>query len=634
MKQRHLWLLALLSILTLMTTTSLTIAAEGKTSGHVEIGIAGMDTDDSPARVNEYVNTRAEKGLSFAPKLSLVTSKEGYIFGLDADIVGPRDQKVNLEFDAKRIFRFDLNYRALEHWKDHETLDQMGATARDDVDRSQPNVTTDKIMADLQDAGLNINTFAPANDPDGGVGGGTLNYDPRAAYEQELANNYIVTRRELESNVDLAFPELPNIVFHAGMRIETRKGLEQAIGVTKCDSCHVSATGKTIDERTEDFRLGATGKFGLFTVDYEYMNRTFSEDGAAPVRYYEDATNPNSYQLLHDNGDVPFARTPDSEKDSHSLRARVDLPQNTTITASYVKSDIESAKSATQDEYQLLQGDTLKTKYESFGGKLATKLGDFRLSLRGNTYTIDADGNRIYFDARTGAAAAASLIGSSTPTSTDTYHTAAEREVNELGFDVIYRLARGTTLRFGYDYEDVKREEEELGETETNTFTLALKSRINKQLSGNISYQYQDINQPFAGAHVGIAQGAATAIQDLAGDPDLWYFNTADFTPSAAVPTWYWSSVYPNRTLESSNQPESVHEAKFSTTWAPAANLAATVSARVRLEENDRVDYEQQTFVPGANVWYAPNSKMNLTMAYTFSKQDTENKMCVGWYHG
>jgi len=113
MKQRYLWLLALLSILTLMTTTTLAIAGEAMTSGYVEIGISGMDTDDSPARVNEYVNTRSEEGFSFAPKFSLESINESSSIDFGADIMGPRDQEFNLEFDAKRIFRFNFDYQVL-----------------------------------------------------------------------------------------------------------------------------------------------------------------------------------------------------------------------------------------------------------------------------------------------------------------------------------------------------------------------------------------------------------------------------------------------------------------------------------------------------------------------------------------
>lgn len=618
MKQRHIWLLALLSILTLMTTATLAIAEEGKFSGHVEIGISGIETDDNPARVNEYVTSGAEKGFNFAPSLSLETVDNGSAFAIDADIMGPRDQQFNLEADVKRILQLRLDYQVLEHWKDHETLDQMGATARDDVGGGQPSVTTDKTMAELAEMPTPVTS----------VGGGTLNYDPRTAYEQELTNDYIVTRRELESDVDLTIPALPNITFHTGMRVETRQGMEQAIGVTKCDSCHVSASGKNIDERTEDFTFGATGKFGHLTVDYEYLNRTFSEDSAAPQRYYEDAGNPTAYNLLYEAGDYEYARTPDSEKDSHALKARVDLPNNTSVTGSYVKSDIESSKAETQGEYALLGGDTLKTEYESLGAKLSTKFGDnLRLSLRGSMADIENDSNEIYFPAREVANAATAWPG----TASDAYQSAEARETKDIGIDLVYRLAKGTTLRLGYEYETVEREEAALGDTITQTLKAALKTRINKTLSGRISYQYQDIDEPFAGAHVGIAQGVA--VQDTL-DPALWYYNTADFTAAATVPTWYWTAAYPNRTLASSNQPESVHEAKFNTTWAPVANLAATLSARVRFEENESVDYQQETYVPGVSIWYAPNSKINLTMAYTFNKQETENKMCVGWYHG
>jgi len=630
MKQRHGWLLAVLSVLTLMTIAT-TAAAEGENlSGHVEIGVSGVDTKDNPARVNEYVRSRSEDGLSFAPKLSLKSNfAENSAFALDADIMGPRDQRFNLDFDAARVFRLKFDYQAMEYWQDRETLDQMGATARGDTDRSQPSVTTDKIMADLDEAGYDIYTFNPANTPDGGVGGGTINYDPLQAYRQELDNNYIVTRREWEGKADLTVPELPNITFHAGMRVETREGMEQAIGTTKCDNCHVTAHGKTIDERTEDLTLGATGKFGMLTVAYEYLTRTFTASGATPERYYEDATNPTAYNLLYENDDYAFARTPDSDKDSHTLKARLDLSKNTSITGSYVRADIESTKDQTQTEYQLLDGDTLSSELESFGGKISTRLGNLRLAARASTYEIDVDGNRVYFPARTGASADAAWPYEPF----DEWESAEGREVKEFGFDAVYRLTKGTTLRLGYEYEEVERDEEELGETKTNTYKVALKSRLNKSFSGSASYKYQDIDEPMAGAHVGIAQGDPTATQDVTGDPDLWYYLTADFNP-ATTPTWYWTSVYPNRQLESTSLPDQVHEAKISGTWSASPNLAATVFARYRYEENDDVDYEQTTLVPGVSLYYAPSGKVNLTMAYTFNQQDTENRACVGWYHG
>lgn len=621
MRQPQYWLLTLLSVLALMSTAATASAEEKVLGGQVEVGFSGMNTKDNAARVNEYVRGRSEDGLSFAPKLALEGNPgEHSAFALEADVNGPRDQKFNLELDAARIFRLGFDYQVLEHWKDHETLDQMGATGRDDVGGSQPSVTTDKIMADLIAAGL------PAS-----VGGGTLNYDPLQAYTEELSNDYLVTRRELKSEAELVIPTLPNVVFHTGMRIEKRQGLEQAIGVTKCDSCHVSAVGKKIDEVTEDYTFGATGKFGLLTVDYEYLTRTFSESGSTPFRYYEDAQNGTAYNMLYENGDYPFGRTPDSEKDSHALKARIDLPKDTSLSASYVKSDIESSKSQTQGEYLLLDGNALKSEYESVGTKLATKIGkNLRLSLRGSMYDIDVNGNAIYYPQRDAAvnASGATAWGDG---DTAAWHSAEARKVKEVGADLVYRLARGTTLRLGYEFEEEDRDLEELLETDTHTLKASVKTRLNKALSGNFSYQFQKIDDPLPGAHVGIAQG--DGIQDPLGS-GLWYYNTADFTPSPTTPTWYWTDVYPNRQLESTNLPDEVHEAKLSTTWAVSANKAATFFARVRQAENDAVEFEQTTYVPGVSLWYAPNGKMNLTMAYTFNKQETENQMCVGWYHG
>jgi len=653
MKQRHLWLLALLSILTLMTTTTLAIAGEAITSGHVEIGISGMDTDDSPARVNEYVNTRSEEGFWFSPSLSLETIDEGSSFGIEADIMGPRDQQFKFEFDAKRIFRFGLDYQALEHWKDHETLSQMGATGRDDIGGGQPNVTTDAIYADLIGAtGNDAITVGGAGLIDAATG--ELAYDPAAAHLQEISNDYIVTRREWKNEAALALPALPNIVFHAGLRIETRQGMEQAIGLSKCAGCHVSAAGKEIDERTEEFTFGTTGKFGLFTVEYEYMTRDFEERADAPTRWYTN-TSADAGGLIKDStilyarSEEEFGKTPDSEKDSHMLKARVDLPSSTTISASYVQADVESTKTDDPGVFEL-NDTTLDSEYTGFNGKVATAFGPVRLSLRGGYYEIDGPEYSVTYDQRDDASPVYSYLDpAGNPTTpypvhtmdnTDDFVSAESREVTEFGIDAVYRLAKATTLRLGYGYENVEREEH-FGETETHTFKAAVKTRINKALSGRISYQYEDIEDPLA-SHTGIAQGYPGSVYDPVSG--LSYLAIADFRNNGTNTdplvegndrwVYYWNTVYPSRGLSATNLPNEVHEAKLSTTWAPAANMAATFSMRLRSEENNDVNYEQVTFVPGVSFWYAPSDKLNLTMSYNFNNQDTENRACVGWYHG
>ncbi|MDD2557332.1 MAG: GSU2204 family CXXCH-containing (seleno)protein, partial [Desulfuromonas sp.] len=609
MKQSQLWLLALLSVLALMVTTSVAVAGadNARISGFWEMGMSGITTDKNAARVNEYGSVRNDDGIALAPKLNLDLQVDKFLLEVESETKGPRDQMHELRIDAGRIFRLDSELNILEHRKDHETLSQMGATGRNDIGGSQPSVTTDKIYADLIKA---------TGDPNVSIGGAQMNtYDPAAAWDQEVSNNYIVTRREWKNEAELVIPQLSNITFKAGSRIETREGMEQAIGLSKCDGCHVSAAGKKIDERTEEFTFGATGKFGILTADYEYMNRSFNEDANAPTRFYDVMQNGSAaHQMLYGGDNFEFGRTPDSEKESHMLKARVDLPRDTSISASYVKSDIESSKSSTQGDYFLQGSNKLKSEYESFAAKLATKLGkSATFSLRGKYYEIDADSNSIYYPAREAANTVKFINNLGV---TDSYSSSAAREVSEFGADMMFRLAKSTTLRLGYEYEEIDRDDKELGRTETHTLKGALKTRINKTLSARVSYKYQSIDDPLPGAHVGIAQ--------LRGTPDGFGSGlmTLPTIQDTSGNTLYWNDVYPARDLSSTSLPEDVHEAKFSSTWAPSANMAATIYARLRYEENDSVKYEQTTIVPGATFWYAPTSKLNLTMAYNFSKQD------------
>ena len=620
MKQRQAWLLALLSVLTFVMVPGL---ASAESSGQLEVGATYTDIKDNAARVNEYtkngVTENDDDGPAVSLKLDLEATDGKSAFDFGADLVDGDTYNLETAFDAARFFKLDLSLSSFQHWKDHETLEQLGATMMGDTAGEQPRVTTDATVGKLAGGAGVPSDMAAANE----------------RYRQEMDNDYIVTRKETEAETSLTIPTLPNITFHAGLRVETRSGLEQARTLSKCNQCHVSAAAKDIDERTEDFTIGATGKFGLVTVEYEYLTRDFTADGTNPQYGYvgSGATHagvPDADALNYLGGVQDYAATPDSEKDSHSLKARVDINADTSVSAAYVNAEVES--DVVEDGTYSIDTDSLTSEFESFFLKGATKIAGLRLSVRGGTYEIDGPEYVVNFPKVVGANLDPAL-GYDTATGDKHYESAESREVTEFGIDGVYRLARGTTLRLGYDYEEIERDETELADTETSTYKIALKSRLSRQLSARISYQYQDIEEPFTGADVGIAQvtGTTDALY-----PGMAWFTTADYLadPGNGPGVYYWNSVYPNREFESSMSPESIHEAKFSSTWTPSSNMAATIFARVRMAENDEVEYQQDTYVPGFSFYYAPNGKMNLTMSYTFNKQETENRMCVGWYHG
>jgi len=623
-------MLALLSVLILAATSTLAIAEDSSAhlSGSMEVGVSGVDLKDNPARVNEYVNYRSkEDGVNPAGNLNLEYENDGVLLDLNGSVMGRRDQNYNLELDYNRIFKLDTEYQVFEHWKDHDNLGHVGATMFGDTAGEQPRMTTDATVGVIQ--GQATVDVAGANQ----------------RYYQELDQDYIITHKEWENEADITVPSLPNVTFHAGYRIEEREGLEQSRTLNKCNQCHLQANPKDVDEKTKDLTLGVTGKFGLITIDYEYLSRDFDDDsdGLSYDYFGSGGTHggiPDADTLLYTSTE-PYGQTPDSEKDSHTVKARLDLDRSSSVTATYVNADIESDKDG--DSTYTLNKSSLKSEFESFFMKGATRIGGLRLSIRGGTYEIDGPEYTANFPSLADWTGPVGpnldpALGYDTTTGDVHYESAESREVTEFGIDGVYRLAKGTTLRLGYEYEEIDRDEDELGDTETNTFDIAVNTRLNKKLSGRVSYKYQDIDEPLRGANTGIFQvsnpdplypGMAVGLRedyfDLPGQPN---------PGNTATAVYYWNSVYPNRELETSMDPEEVHEVKFSSTWTPSYNMAATVFGRYRHEENDPVNYKQDTFVPGVSFYYAPNDKMNLTMAYTFNKMETENQMCVGWYHG
>ena len=185
------WLLVLLSVLSLAIPPTLTFAEEDSAhlSGNWEVGVTGVDFDDSPARVNEYGTYRPEKdGINFANKINLDYVNKGLFLNVESDLNGPGDQQHALELDAYRIFKFETDFSVLDHWKDKETLGQLGATMRGDVGGGQPIVGTNLTISN-------------------GADYATLD-EAQAQYYEEQSNDYLVTRKEWKNEADLQLPQL------------------------------------------------------------------------------------------------------------------------------------------------------------------------------------------------------------------------------------------------------------------------------------------------------------------------------------------------------------------------------------------------------------------------------------------
>jgi len=630
-------------------------------SGSIELGGGTVKIDDVGSKVNEYSSGRANDGEITTGKAQLEISNEDAAFDIDVDIAGKRDQKGELNLDLGRIIRIGAEYSVLEHQLDHEILDnRMDASiarpgAAEDGSNTWPGtLTPDSVpgfMLVQTVAGvetvvtpLSASTYSAAVTAAFTFLGLTQGVDPfpsdysvrqtggASIYSEDLVPGqaFEVTRTTAETDMEVALPFLPGVTFDMGYRHETREGTEQAISMSKCSSCHIVGSSREVDEETTDIKAGLTGKFGLLTMRYELTDREFVNRAAAAQAYYDKTMKPGqaysdqtfanrmSYDLTSSDGPMPYDDTPDSEKTTHSIKARVDLPNETTLLGSYVTSETESSKSDEEGVFDVAQ-DKLKASYDGYGFKAVSRVTDsIKVSAYGKISETEVDDADITYTILTTTGGAG--IGTPLQPVVDTRNETAGTSDNlNAGMDVVIRLAPKSTLRLGYEYDVKDREWDDL-ETTKHTFKAKYNTRFGRDLKMRLGYQFQMIDDPFVNpdaADVGLIDNLSPT--GVTGDSRL-----------------YGTSFYNVRQADLTNQPEEVHEAKFNGTWSPSARFATTLTMRYLKEENDLgvSSWKQDTFVPTLTAWYSAADDLSLTAAANYFDQRSKTAFCQGFYDG
>jgi hypothetical protein len=509
-----------------------TAAAEGASSfsGSVEAGAAGVGISDDAKRVNEYSVIRPDQGAEAYGKIDLKGASDGIAVDVQADYMGSRDQQYDLGIDIKRVLRFRTSYDSFLHWLDHDQINYLDAGIRR-ANLTTPGteagwvvLTPDSVPAAFDafkqtELGTEVHVVNPP------VANTSQQFGRATVYGEDFAKNkdFSIIHREWKNHADLTLPQLPNVTFHAGFRMEERQGYEQSIGMSKCTTCHVTGQSRKVNEQTEDFTVGATGRFGLLTVDYTFLDRQFREKAAAPMRTYDPTNNPaNDYAPSNPNfdnritydyeaGSLPYDVVPDSDKQSHVLKARLDLPRSTAITASMVNSKVDSKKADEPDPVLppdagfanyggfILPKKTIETTYDAYGLKATTKVTrNLTLNARLRYEEQESDDRRVIYQLANPSATGGMGVSGVDLTSLDqTYHSVLSRDILTLGFDAVYRLGRYETVRLGYEFKDLDREDEHFGTTESHTIKAAYKARPAKNLNAPVNYTYQHFNRPF-----------------------------------------------------------------------------------------------------------------------------------------
>lgn len=692
MKGFRTWLLGVAACALLAPLPAL--AGDGKSyAATMETGAAGINSKDDIKKVNEYSSFRTSNGVNPYGKIDFDFNRNGVVFEGNSRYFDAVDQDHSASLDLKRVFRTDFSYSVLQHWLDHDQMkyldaavpappivagaaNPLGSTATFTGPAAAPIVLTNPVTGATQSitnfvSNATTNTLSPnfvpaflvTNRTTGATfvtntapGAGFSN--PNFAFQQigraavfgeDLVPNAVfsVKRRELISKSDLTLPMLPNLTFHFKFRNEDRNGLKQSIGMSKCTSCHLTGQSKEIDENTRDITAGVTGKFGLLTLDYSFLNRQFREDATPPIRLYDPALSPGSAmpanyftggaqafdnRLLYDyrNGPLRYDETPDSNKDSHIAKAKLDLPGNTTVMASYVKSTIDSGKTAEPGTFSFNGANQtkLKTDYDAYGGKLTTVFGKrLTVSLRGRAERIRDDDVALSFDTLPLTTTTANTVFGSAPNQfvptaaslNPTRFSTLTRDTVTAGMDAVYRLATRTTVRLGYDYKLEDRHLEALGKTTSHTLKASLNTRPTKTLTGRAAVSYKTIDNPYKNHNAALTNET-----------------TNTFGTTVASGATYGTQLYDRRTADLTNQPDHVIDGTLATTWSPSSSTAVTAMYHVKREENDlsSSSWRQTTHGPGLTVWYAPSNQVNMTLSYNYLNQSSGTAFCQGWYDG
>lgn len=576
----------LLTVLVCLGAFTFPVWAEGDedTEFDVEIGVGYHFTDYNgyPGKIGEYQVLDHD---STGPDLHFsgtAQNKDLYL-----DFTGRYDEYNDYEYqfsaDYRRIFMQDFGYSRFQHWLDHDPLENLAAHK----------------------------------------GAATVSHE-----DLDVDRDYIIKRTEEKSDTVLNLPFFPGAQINFNYRRQIREGHRQALTISHCSGCHVTSRGREVDEETEDFKVGVTKKFDWLTLVYNYFHREFDERGNTPENVYDDPTHPiKGIDMFDDRiqyGDgvtsYPYDQVPSSEKYSHLVKARASLPGDTTFFGSYIYSNVDN-----RDAHLEIDSNTYTARVTN------NLIPGLNLSFKFRY--LDLDNDDVYVDVNEPVSSAGPNAGNpwhyagSTYNSFDpdfTRESAMSRDVTTLDFDARYQLLKKTSLRLGYEWEQVDRDnyavDEEGGtETETNTVKVVLNSRPHRKVKARIGYKWQDIDDPFVAVN--------SVWEDV-------------FFPSSPNPfgtsTQYWERQ-DARSYSRTNQPTEVNEITADLTWSIQPNLGVTANYRYTDKQNDDVggsDWEQESHMPSINLWYAPTAQLSFNFSYIYDWTETKALACIPVYNG
>ncbi|MCK5915958.1 MAG: MtrB/PioB family outer membrane beta-barrel protein, partial [Deltaproteobacteria bacterium] len=539
-----------------------------------------------------------------------------------------------LNLDLKRYFRTKNSYQKFNHWLENDDLVNTNV----DPDFEFPagmSLTQPLYLA----AGTKKVFGAPTK----------MGANVAVLKNTSWGDDMYVTREELISDNEFLIPGAEFIKIHAQYRMEQREGYEQTRTNSKCGGCHHSADKHKIDEKTQDFRIGATAHLGLVTLDYTFLRRTFDENSNPPMNEYV-TVGADDHKLTYfgNEGDLAYSSTPDSEKDSHIFKAQVALAMNTTIFGSYVHTEIEN-NTATDNHVGddvAISGDP-SFDYDAYAVRLTSAPVSFMtMSFKYRHEDLDADDVVISYDDSSydpqGADSKAvdphnfGLHGFSEAHDGWPWEreSTLSRDIDTYGADFKFKLFKRTNLLVGWEREDEDVDAE--WETTSDTYSIALNSRFVKNMSFRLKYSYEDIDDPFAHENAAYAN-PQNMINWLKSNQDpAWCAanpgkcSVPNMPKPGSPKSAEYYVMYNSRSLDLTSEPESVHKFKAHLTYNITPRIVASGHFHYDLEEV-KIDapghsnsFDKEMYAVGADLFFAPVDNLTFTFAYNYMDMEDQ----------
>ncbi len=548
--------------------------------GYVSFGGLGNGNTDYMGRVSEFTPSR--QGGRGAGGAAVWGNAGRVYFDFQGGIAGnSQDQDYRLNVDAHRFWRTEVKYTRLPHRLDHDPLSTLDAARGSIVVRHDD---------------MNPNEL------------------------------YAIARGELQVNSKFVIPRLRGVTFHFGFRDERRDGTTQARTLSKCANCHAVAQTRGVDQVTQDFTAGVQLATSHIQFEYSYLNRSFRERAPTPTNVYDFVMHPATTARIFDNriqyqladGPLPFNHIPDVRKESHSFRARVNLPKDLGLNLNYVQTLAENEETGLGVDSKL------------WSARLGVPLGK-RLFLTARFRQMQIQGDNLFIDVVEPAAIAGPQVGLTYGQIYTSFgpidwlrESEESRRPTTADFELSYRPAKRTTLRAGYLFEQVKRDHFEVYETTKNAFRLSFTTRTaDKRWSIRSKYQFEDLDNPFANLNAAWTD----VIQPLPspGTP-----------PSPLLGTQYFT-LYRAREANLSALPTRSHVWEYSSTWSPNARFSLSSHLRWRHQKNTELNmsnWENSTLSPGGEIWFAPHPKFSLMAGYSYHRARGETFFVLPVFDG